>query len=177
VAGVEIVLMNVARVVASEESQAIRRGVGEFLQELSFVDRRWIRIDSCSNNTFNKPTIAGKTKEVDCPLESFSDLLGITAEKANEFLCAAKLMERHKVKKTLGTNKYGWEALIREFCLEMEVEQLRDKHYLGDRMYVMRIGDLCRDNPVTFNARAQAKRFFKKDWKLLRPYQASPKPA
>jgi hypothetical protein len=65
-------------VLLSEESQAIRRNVGEFLQELSFVNRRWIRIDSCSNNTFNKPTTAGETKEVDCPIEPFSDLLGIT---------------------------------------------------------------------------------------------------
>jgi hypothetical protein len=84
-AGVEIVLMVVARVVASEESQAIRRGVGEFLQELSFVDRRWIRIDSCSNNTFNKPTTAGKTKEVDCPLESFSDLLVLLQKRLTSF--------------------------------------------------------------------------------------------
>jgi hypothetical protein len=35
-------------------------------------------------------------------------------------------------------------------------------------MYVMRIGDLCRDNPVTFNARAQAKRFFETAWKPKR---------
>jgi hypothetical protein len=92
-------------VLLSEESQAIRRNVGEFLQELSFVNRRWIRIDSCSNNTFNKPTTAGETKEVDCPIEPFSDLLGITAEKANEFLCAAKLMERDRRHNTLSPNK------------------------------------------------------------------------
>jgi hypothetical protein len=152
----------------SEEAQSIRRGLGEFLQELSFVDRRWIRIDSCSNNTFNRPTTAGKTKEVDCPLESFSDLLGITAEKANEFLLAAKLMERHKVHKTIGINKRGWDTLKSEFGLEIEWERISDIHYLGDKMYVMRIGDLCRDNPVTFNARAQAKRFFETAWKPKR---------
>jgi hypothetical protein len=46
----------------------------------------------------------------------------------------------------------------------MELERISDIHYLGDKMYVMRIGDLCRDNPATFNARAQAKRFFETDW-------------
>jgi hypothetical protein len=155
-------------ILASEESQAIRRCLGEFLQELSFVDRRWIRIDSCSNNTFNKPTTAGKSKEVDCPLEPFSDLLGITAEKANEFLCAAKLMVRHKVSKVLGPNINGWDAIISEFGLEIELVQITDKNCLGDRMYVMRIGDLCRDSPVTFNARAQAKSFFETGWKPKR---------
>jgi hypothetical protein len=141
----------VLMVLLSEESQAIRRNVGQFLKEISFVNRRWIRIDSCSNNTFNKPTAAGETKEVDCPIEPFSDLLGITAEKANEFLCAAKLMERHRVHKTLGPNKKGWEAVISEFCLDIELQQITDIHWLGDKMYVMRIGDLCRDSPVTFN--------------------------
>jgi hypothetical protein len=68
----------------SEEAQSIRRGIGEFLQELASVDRRCIRIDSRSNNTFDQPTTDGKTKAVDFPVESFSDLLGISANKANE---------------------------------------------------------------------------------------------
>ena len=55
-------------VILSEESKAVRRGLGEFLQELAFVDRRWIRIDSCSNNTFNRPDTGGEANEVDCPL-------------------------------------------------------------------------------------------------------------
>jgi hypothetical protein len=68
----------------SEEAQSIRRGIVEFLQELASVDRRWIRIDSRSNNTFDQPTTDGKTNAVDFPVESFSDLLGISANKANE---------------------------------------------------------------------------------------------
>jgi hypothetical protein len=55
----------------SEELMAIRHGLGEFLQELAFVDRPWIQIDSCSNNTLNKPITGGETKKVYCPLIIF----------------------------------------------------------------------------------------------------------
>jgi hypothetical protein len=155
----------------SEEAQSIRRGIGEFLQELAFVDRRWIRIDSCSNNTFDKPGSAGSaggTKEVDCPLESFCDLLGISANKANEYLCEAKLLETHNVHKTIGINKRGWDTLKSEFGLEIEREHIRDIHYLGKKMHVLRIGCLCDDNPTTFTAKDQAKRFFDTGWKPKR---------
>jgi hypothetical protein len=69
-------------------------------------------------------------------------------------------MERDRKYNTLGPHKKGWDAMISEFGLEIELVQIADKYCLGDRMYVMRIGDLCRDSPVTFNARAQAKSFF-----------------
>jgi hypothetical protein len=152
----------------SEESEAVRRGLGEFLQELAFVDRRWIRIDSCSNNTFNKPDIGGETKEVDCPLESFCNLLGISANKANEYLCAAKLLEPHKVHKTMCPNKRNWEALKSEFRLDIELEEESDIHHLGKSMFVIRIGDLCDNSPTTFSAKEQAKKFFKTGWKPKR---------
>jgi hypothetical protein len=156
----------------SKESWAIRRGLGEFLKELAFVDRRWIRIDSCSNNTFNKPDTGGETKEVDCPLESFCDLLGISANKANEYLCAAKLMESHKRHKTLCPNKRNWDDLKSEFGLDIELGQTSDIHYLGKKIFVIRIGGLC-DN--RFSAKEQAKKFFKTGWKpkRLRASQAN----
>jgi hypothetical protein len=61
---------------------------------------------------------------VDCPLESFCDLLGISANKANEYLCEAKLLELHKVHKTIGINKRGWDTLKSEFGLEIEREHI-----------------------------------------------------
>ena len=93
----------------SEESLAIRRGLGEFLQELAFVDRRWIRIDSLSNNTFNKSAAGGETKEVDCPLESFRDLMGVSAKKSNDYLHAAKLIKAHRRHKTIGPVLENWD--------------------------------------------------------------------
>jgi hypothetical protein len=157
----------------SEESRNIRDALGEFLNELAFVGRRWIRIDSCSNNTFQKPVAGGETKEFECPLESLSDLLGISANKANEYLCAAKLLVPHnKYPKTMGINKNGWDALKSEYHLDIDLEQTSSQH-LGKRMHVMRIGCLCDDNNnTTFSAVQQAKSFFEKEsWKpkRLRP--------
>jgi hypothetical protein len=152
----------------SEESLVIRQGLGEFLQELAFVDRRWIRIDSCANKTFKKPITGGETKEVDCPLESFSDLLGISANKAHEYLCAAKLMVQNNYHKTFGPNKNGWDALKSEHGLDIEIERASDVHHLGGRMHLMRIGCLCNDNPKTFTAKDQAKSFFTTGWKPKR---------
>jgi hypothetical protein len=160
--------------ILSEESLSIRAALGVFLQEIAFVDRRWIRIDSCSNRTFHKPAkpgggTNGETKEVDCPLESFSDLLGINAEKANEYLYAANLMELNNRHKTLGPNIEGWEALKSEFVLEIETVKAGNIHYLGKRMHVMMIGSLCDDNPKPFSAKDQAKRFFDENaWKPKR---------
>jgi hypothetical protein len=36
-----------------------------------------------------------------------------------------------------------WDDLKSEFALDIELEQIGDAHYLGKRMYVMRIGCLC----------------------------------
>jgi hypothetical protein len=47
----------------SEESY-----LGEFLQELVYIDRRWIRLESCSNNAFLPH---GAKEEVDCPIGTF----------------------------------------------------------------------------------------------------------
>jgi hypothetical protein len=108
-------------------------------------------------------------KEVDCPLESFCDLLGISAKKANEYLCAAKLMEPHNRYKTLCPIKASWDSLQSEFALDIELAQVTDIHFLGKKMHVMRIGCLCDDNQITFNAREQAKRFFvETGWKPKR---------
>ncbi len=93
--------------VLSKESEAIREGLGAFLNELAFVNRRWIRIDDCSNNNFKKPDTTGKIVDVDCPLESFSVLLGVSAKKTNEYLCAAKLMMTNNKYQTLGPNLKG----------------------------------------------------------------------
>jgi hypothetical protein len=72
------------------------------------------------------------------------------------------------VHKTIGINKRGWDTLKSEFGLEIEREHIRDIHYLGKKMHVLRIGCLCDDNPTTFTAKDQAKRFFDTGWKRLR---------
>ena len=143
----------------SQESSEIRTGLGEFLQQLVYVDRRWIRIDSCNNNTIIPQ---GGTEEINCPIRAFSDVLGISAKRANDYLRAAKLLEPHPVHKdSMGLNRKGWEDLIREYCLDIEVEQASDNKYLGRKVYVLRIGCLCNhNNNTTFNAKIQAKRFF-----------------
>jgi hypothetical protein len=140
----------------SEESKAIRRALGEFLQRIAFINRRWIQIDSCSITTVKRPftkEVGVKIKDVNCPLESFCDLLGISANKANEYLCAAKLMVLHNRHKTMCPHKQGWEDLKSEFALDVEFEYVADIHYLGKRMLVMRIGCLCNDNPTPFTAK------------------------
>jgi plasmid maintenance system antidote protein VapI len=114
----------------SEQASVIRSDLGEFLRELAFIDRRWIRVNSCSNNTF-LPHEA--TEKVDCPIDAFCDLLGVSAKKANEYLCAAKLLETHKLNKTLGPSRDSWEALISEFGLEMELEKSTDGKHLECR--------------------------------------------
>jgi hypothetical protein len=145
--------------ILSEESRAIRHSLGVFLQELAcFVDRRWIRIDSCSNDTFLPK---GKTEEVDCPLESFCDLLGVSAKKANEYLCAAKLLKRCNRYDTVSRNRLGWESLKADYGLDVEFEEASHGAFLGKRMYLMRIGCLCRNNKnTTFTAIQQGTRFF-----------------
>jgi len=52
----------------SQESWSIRSALGAFLQELAFVDQRWIRLDSCKDKTVKQP---GGDKEVDSPIEAF----------------------------------------------------------------------------------------------------------
>jgi hypothetical protein len=101
-------------------------------------------------------------------VESFSDLLGISANKAIDFLCEAKLIEKHNRHKTMCINKGSWEALIFEFCLEIEREERSDISFLGKRMHVTRIGRLCDDNPIAFTARDQVQRFLKTGWKPKR---------
>jgi hypothetical protein len=144
----------------SEESWAIRHGLGVFLQELAcFVDRRWIRIDSCANDAF---VPKGETEEVNCPLESFCDLLGVSVKKANEYLCAVKLLQLHNKHKTMGCNSKGWESLKAEYGLDIEIDAVADINFLGKRMNVMRIGCLGNNNKnTTFTAIQQATRFFK----------------
>jgi hypothetical protein len=93
----------------SQQSWVIRNDLGEFLQELAFVDRRWIRLDSCSNNTCLHN---GDIEEVASPLESFCDLLGVSAKKANDYLRAANLMKPNNRFKTLGPDINNWESLV-----------------------------------------------------------------
>jgi hypothetical protein len=99
----------------SEESWVIRNDLGTFLKKVvDTTDHRWIRLDSSSNNSF-LPYPAND--ELDCPIDAFCDLLGISAKKANDFLRAANLMEPHFRFGTLGSpvnSAYG---------LEIEVEQ------------------------------------------------------
>jgi hypothetical protein len=33
------------------EQWVVRNDLGEFLRSLLYIDRRWVRLDSCSNNT------------------------------------------------------------------------------------------------------------------------------
>jgi hypothetical protein len=142
----------------NQQSRVIRNHLGEFLKELAFVDRRWIRLDSCFNDVF---VPKGKTEEVDCPLESLCDLLGVSAEKANDYLCAAKLMTLHNKYKTMGIVTKNWESLICEFGLDIEFEAVTDIHVLGKRMHAIRIGCLGKNNRNTaFSAIKQATRFF-----------------
>jgi hypothetical protein len=143
----------------SQESWAVRNSLGEFLQELMYVDRRWIRLDSCANNAFVPQRGAD---QVDCPLHSFCDLLGISAKRANDYLRAANLMEPHKVHKTtLSPNRKHWDSLKSEFSLDIELEQASHNQYLGRKVWVVRIGCLSNhNNNTTFNAKQQAQRFF-----------------
>ena len=76
-----------------DESQApwvIRNCLGKFFQQLAFVDRRWICVDSCasyqreSKNKSSVPWIP-------------SDLLRVSTKQANDYLCAVKLITSHKV--------------------------------------------------------------------------------
>jgi hypothetical protein len=148
-----------------EESWDVRHGIATFLQQLAFVDRRWVRIDSCANNTFLPQ---GSTEEVDCPLECFSDLLGVSRRKANDFLCAAKLLVPHRrFKQSLGPNKGVWDSLISEYQLDIELEPSTNAKYLGKRFFAIRIGLSTGTNSL-FNAQLQGERFFVEHWKPKR---------
>jgi hypothetical protein len=104
----------------SEESWVIRNDLGAFLKKLVDTDQRWIRLDSSSNNSF-LPYL--DKDEVDCPIYSFCDLLGISAKKANDYLRATNLMEPQCRFGTLGPVLNHWESLKSEYGLEIEVEQ------------------------------------------------------
>jgi hypothetical protein len=142
----------------NQQSWVLRNHLGEFLKELASVDRRWIRIDSCSNDACFPN---GGTEEFAFPLESFCDLLGVSAEKANDYLCAAKLMKSHCLHKTMGPVKNNWESLITEFGLDMQMIRATNRKFLGDGVHVIRIGCLGKKNKNTaFSALQQATRFF-----------------
>jgi hypothetical protein len=70
----------------SEESSVVRNDLGELLRELSFIDRRWIRVDSCSNNTFLPHE---DEEEVDYFVGAFCDILGVSGKKANGYYLSA----------------------------------------------------------------------------------------
>ena len=76
----------------SEESQSIRNSLGEFLQDIDFIDRRWVRLDSCFNSTF---TPSGETQEIPCPVPAISDILGVRSTTANDYLIACGLLMLH----------------------------------------------------------------------------------
>jgi hypothetical protein len=57
----------------SEQSWVIRNDLGEFIRSLLYIDRRWVRLDSCSNNTVLPD---GAKEGINCPIEAFCDLLG-----------------------------------------------------------------------------------------------------
>jgi hypothetical protein len=81
---------------AMDDSQApwvIRNCLGEFFQQLAFVDRHWIRVNSCANNWFLPK---GKQEPIKCPIDPFCDLLGVSAKRANDYLCAIKLLTPNK---------------------------------------------------------------------------------
>jgi hypothetical protein len=132
--------------------------LGEFLRSLLFIDRRWVRLDSCSNNTVLPD---GAKEGINSPIEAFCDLLGVSARKANDYLHAANLMKKHNVHKTFGPNAEGWRELISEYGLEAELVQTTDYKHLGAKVWVLRIGCLSKNNNyMTFDAKQQAKRFF-----------------
>jgi hypothetical protein len=95
------------------------------------------------------------------PLNHILDLLGISANKAHKYLCAAKLMVQSNYHKTMGPNKTGWDALKSEHGLDIEIEQASEVHYIGGSC-------LCNDNPTTFTEKDQAMSFFKTGWKAKR---------
>lgn len=91
------------------------------------------------------------------PFESVCDLLCISASKANEYLCAAKLMERNNNYKTMGPNKSGWGTLKSEYGPAIELEPASDIRHPGKRMDAMRTGSLCDDSPTAFTTKQQAR--------------------
>ncbi len=94
-------------------------------------------------------------------MESFCDLLGVSAKKANDYLRAANLMKPHNQHKTLCPVINNWKSLIGEYGLDMEVESASQKDFLGIKVYSIRIGCLGNNNKkTTFTARQQAIRFF-----------------
>ena len=105
-----------------EESRlTIWNAIGEFLADIAFIDQRWIRLDSCSNNTF---TPKGGTQEIPYPIPSIADLLGVDPTTANEYLVAAGLLVPHRVHKaSLSTNINAWGDLKSMYQLNIEVEQ------------------------------------------------------
>jgi hypothetical protein len=145
-----------------DESHApwvIRNFLGEFLQQLAFVDRRWIHVDSCTNNCFIPK---GKIEEIKCPIDSFCDILGVSAKWANDYLCAIKLLTPHNVNKNmLCINQKVWNRLKSEFCLDVELVPVKDINYLCSKnVWVFRVGCLSENNHnTTFDAKQQARRF------------------
>jgi hypothetical protein len=87
---------------SSEESQSIWTAMGEFFQEIALIERRWVRVDSCSNNTF---TPKGGTPEIPHPVPALSDILGVHATTANDYLVAAGLLVAHLYHGTLAPNR------------------------------------------------------------------------
>ena len=152
--------------VFTPESWDIRDALGDLFHELAFADRRWIRLDSCLNDSFKAPQSMGDEVNcpvtVECPLESFSNILGVSKTKANDYLCAANLLEPHKFRNNVLTaNRNRWEDLKNEYCLDIEVERVSGGRYLGKKLWLLRIGSLSSHNSYkTFDAKQQAKRFF-----------------
>ena len=143
----------------SEESQSIRTALGEFFQEVAFIERRWVRLDSCTNTTF---TPKGGTPEIPHPVPALSDILGVHARVANDYLVAAGLLVAQRSHGTLCPNKKAWDGLKAQYQLDIELEQARDAKCLGpDRLYFLCIGCLGphKSNCTTFTAKDQAKRY------------------
>lgn len=139
----------------SEETWTIRHALAQSLHETSFVEQRWLRINSVTNQTFNR-----NGTEVKNPVEGFCVLLNVTPEKANEHLHAAKLLVPHKTKRNkLSVNRRDWDALKAMCNLDIELEAAKDVKHLGKRQWFLRVGCLP-SNETAFAAKDQAKRYF-----------------
>ena len=133
---------------SDQAAWAIRQALGEFLCELAFIDRRWIRLDSCSNKTCVHPTTK---KEVACPIKPFSDLLGVSENKANDYLRAAKLLVVPKRGSKLNASRNDWEMLAGQYRLDIEVTKVSMEKYIGKKVWVLRIGSLCVGLPLVLS--------------------------
>ena len=100
------------------QKYAIRRAFAQFLSELASADRRWLRVESVADATV---LLRDTTEAVPSPLQSLSDVLGVSGEEANTFLRVAGLLANKKNMDVMIPIRAEWESLASEFSLDIEI--------------------------------------------------------